>query len=449
MKKLILIISAATIFAMVSGCTTYYAGPPPSRSYPSHRYNNRPATVFVRVSRPDYLVLVPGLSVYFVPNVSAEIFFYGERWYYRLGAKWYWGSSYRGPWTYEEVRIIPRSLRQLPRDYRTRYRSKYYRVPYGHWKKRQQEPPLRAHYRQPPYMYRVPNLNIYIIPGISAEIVFYNGRWYNRHQGVWYSGSSYSGPWRYIKESKVPRKLWDLGPDYRKDVRRYKRVPYGAWKKPGERGQKPRVGRKTPHREGRPVAIPRKSYGKTEPRVSERTPPVVLAPRGEEPRARAEKKPFLERKAELRRKRLPAQPETPSVQLPPETRRKPVKQRPAKQKPGKNRIVKKRGTPATLPVFDINRPARVRYMARKKVYYIPGISRDILYFKGSWYLRNRGAWYLGGSFRGPWNLIRGKKIPGALMSLPNDFRERPFEDVPYGHWKNGKEGTSLTQPLHG
>ncbi|NOY86451.1 MAG: hypothetical protein GXP52_04025 [Deltaproteobacteria bacterium] len=361
MKKMILVLSAATVFAAVSGCTTYYAGPPPS-----HPYETRaPAPPFVTVSQPSYLILIPSLSVYFVPNASAEIFFYGGRWYYRLGTRWYWGTSYRGPWTYAELRVIPRPLRQLPRDYRARYRSRYYRVPYGHWKKRRQEPPPKVRYRHPTHMYRVPNLNVYIIPGISADIVFYNGGWYNRYKGVWYMGPHYSGPWAYLEESKVPRKLWELGPDYRKDMKRYERVPYGAWKRPGNTEQKPRAEWKRPRGGMKPPAV--------------------------------------------------------------------------RHKPDENGIAKKREAPTTLPELNLQRPARVHYMKHRKIYYVPGISRDIVYFKGGWYMRRHEAWYLGGSFKGPWNLIRGRKIPGAIKALPDDFRDESFEDIPYGHWNGGKK----------
>ena len=221
--------AAATVLALsTAGCVTYqtpavrYGGQGPAYGGPP------PAAV---IAEPGYMAFIPGLQVYFVPNISAEIFFYGGRWYNRIGTRWYWGASYRGPWNYVEVRVLPGPLRKLPRDYRGRYGSDRYRVPYGHWKKRDRDTPPPGHYKRPSFLYRVPGPNVYVVPNVSAEIVFFNGSWYNRFKGVWYAGPSRTGPWNFVDEGKVPRKLWGLPPDYRKRPEKYERVPYEKWEK--------------------------------------------------------------------------------------------------------------------------------------------------------------------------------------------------------------------------
>ena len=165
--------SSATILALtVTGCVTYqtpamrYGGPGPAYGAP------HPVVV---VAEPAFMAFIPGLQIYFVPDISAEIFFYDGRWYNHIGARWYWGISYRGPWNFAEVRVVPAPLRKLPRDYRTRFRSGRYRVPYEHWKERAWETPPPDHHRMPSFLYRVPGPNVYVVPGVSAEIVFYNG----------------------------------------------------------------------------------------------------------------------------------------------------------------------------------------------------------------------------------------------------------------------------------
>ncbi|HDL52986.1 MAG TPA: hypothetical protein ENH32_03340 [Proteobacteria bacterium] len=221
--------SSATILALtVTGCVTYqtpamrYGGPGPAYGAP------HPVVV---VAEPAFMAFIPGLQIYFVPDISAEIFFYDGRWYNHIGARWYWGISYRGPWNFAEVRVVPAPLRKLPRDYRTRFRSGRYRVPYEHWKERAWETPPPDHHRMPSFLYRVPGPNVYVVPGVSAEIVFYNGGWYNRFKGIWYAGSSRTGPWNFIGEGKIPRKLWELPSDYRKRPEKYERVPYDKWEK--------------------------------------------------------------------------------------------------------------------------------------------------------------------------------------------------------------------------
>ena len=127
---------AALLVAVIfsSGCAVYETPP---------AYGHEPSPRVV-VSAPEFLYVIPTFGVYFVPNISAEVFFVNGRWYYSARGVWYWGSSYRGPWTTIHVRHIPRQLRKLPRDYRTRYRTEYYKVPFGHWEKRRQALPPRA-----------------------------------------------------------------------------------------------------------------------------------------------------------------------------------------------------------------------------------------------------------------------------------------------------------------
>jgi len=125
--------SSATILALtVTGCVTYqtpamrYGGPGPAYGKP------HPVVV---VAEPAFMAFIPGLQIYFVPDISADIFFYGGRWYNRLGARWYWGISYRGPWNFIEEGRVPRKLWELPPGYRKGH-DDYERVPYDKWEKK-------------------------------------------------------------------------------------------------------------------------------------------------------------------------------------------------------------------------------------------------------------------------------------------------------------------------
>jgi hypothetical protein len=89
----------------------------------------------VLVSPPPELVLIPRTGIYFIPGISADIFFYDGHWWAPRGPKWYRAHSPRGPWVITGVRSVPGPLFRVPRDYRTAYvREKH--VPYGQWKKR-------------------------------------------------------------------------------------------------------------------------------------------------------------------------------------------------------------------------------------------------------------------------------------------------------------------------
>jgi len=210
------VILLAIVFAG-SGCAVYQ---------PTPAYGHEPPSRVV-VSQPEYLYVIPSFGVYFVPDISAEVFFVSGRWYYSTRGVWYWGSSYRGPWTYIEVRHIPGPLRRLPRDYRSRYRNDYYRVPYGHWEKRREElPPTAREHSPPPYVKKYKG-NVYLYPD-NPDVVFYDGYWYRKYKGLWYQGKSSTGPWRYREIGFLPKPVKKLPPDYRKPrpQKPYKPVPW-------------------------------------------------------------------------------------------------------------------------------------------------------------------------------------------------------------------------------
>ncbi len=88
----------------------------------------------VLVSPPADLVLIPDTGIYFVPGISADIFFYDAFWWAPRGPRWYRAESPRGPWIVVGSRAVPGPLFRIPRDYRVAYRHERH-VPYGQWKR--------------------------------------------------------------------------------------------------------------------------------------------------------------------------------------------------------------------------------------------------------------------------------------------------------------------------
>ncbi len=216
MRRYILIAALLAAVSASYGCAVYQTPP---------AYGHEPAPRVV-VGAPEFLYVIPSFGVYFVPNISAEIFFVNGRWYYSASGAWYWGASYGGPWTYIEVRHVPRHLRRLPRDYRTRYRNEYYRVPYGHWEKRRQQLPPRVKSSPPPYVQKYKG-SVYLHPK-DRDVVFHDGYWYRRYKGLWYQGKSSTGPWRYPEIGFLPKAIKKLPPEYRerRPDRPPKQVPW-------------------------------------------------------------------------------------------------------------------------------------------------------------------------------------------------------------------------------
>ncbi len=89
---------------------------------------NIPLPPVVVFSGPPELVVIPDTDVYYCPDLSADIFFYGGFWYRPYGGYWYRAVGYEGPWIY--IQAPPAVLVSLPPDYRTIVRGER-RIPYG------------------------------------------------------------------------------------------------------------------------------------------------------------------------------------------------------------------------------------------------------------------------------------------------------------------------------
>lgn len=90
----------------------------------------------ISVGEPPKLVVVPGTPVQYAPAVTANYFFYGNRYYLFHNETWYIASGYNGPWTVIAIQRVPPPILTVPVE--------YYRVPPGHWKGKHGPPPWAA-----------------------------------------------------------------------------------------------------------------------------------------------------------------------------------------------------------------------------------------------------------------------------------------------------------------
>jgi len=86
------------------------------------------------VAEPPERVLVPGLPVYFVPQLEFDVFFHAGYWWSPRGNTWYRARAYNGPWGIVNKRHVPAAVFRVPHDYRGRYEREEH-IPYGQWKK--------------------------------------------------------------------------------------------------------------------------------------------------------------------------------------------------------------------------------------------------------------------------------------------------------------------------
>lgn len=83
----------------------------------------------------------------------------------------------------------------------------------------------------PPMVVLIPSTPVYYAPDYGIELFFYSGRWWRKHNGNWFRGTNYNGPWVHMTPPKIPTVLVKLPPDYHKISSRQRRIPYGQLKK--------------------------------------------------------------------------------------------------------------------------------------------------------------------------------------------------------------------------
>jgi hypothetical protein len=88
----------------------------------------------IMVAEPPAVIMIPNSTIYFVPQVEHDIFFYDNYWWSPRGGQWYRSRAYNGSWEIIENHYVPAPVYQVPRDYRHRYEKEHH-IPYGQWKK--------------------------------------------------------------------------------------------------------------------------------------------------------------------------------------------------------------------------------------------------------------------------------------------------------------------------
>jgi hypothetical protein len=82
--------------------------------------------IHLGLGTPPPLVVVPGTSVYYAPDVPVNYFFYHGRYYTVANGAWFTAPVYDGPWVTIQIGQVPRPVRSVPVD--------YYKMPPGHLK---------------------------------------------------------------------------------------------------------------------------------------------------------------------------------------------------------------------------------------------------------------------------------------------------------------------------
>ena len=91
--------------------------------------------------------------------------------------------------------------------------------------------PQPVYVQNPPDMVVIPGSSVYFAPGVSIDLFFHSGYWWNRRGDHWYRANGYNGPWSAVGPRHVPGPVYRVPANYRTVYVHEKPMPYGQWKK--------------------------------------------------------------------------------------------------------------------------------------------------------------------------------------------------------------------------
>jgi hypothetical protein len=93
------------------------------------------------------------------------------------------------------------------------------------------------------------------------------------------------------------------------------------------------------------------------------------------------------------------------------------------------------GNIAPPQAYAFPAPPELAVIPGTYVYFVPGISVDILFYHGYWYRPYGGHWYWARFYNGPWVYLASARVPRVLFELPLGYRRLPpgYHRIPYGH----------------
>jgi len=93
------------------------------------------------------------------------------------------------------------------------------------------------------------------------------------------------------------------------------------------------------------------------------------------------------------------------------------------------------------PPVVVQEPPEVVVIPRTMVYFVPGVSVDLFFYRGWWWTPHGGRWYRARAYNGPWILVGPRHVPVEIVRLPRDYRTIYIKEkrIPYGqlkkHWE--------------
>ncbi len=183
---------------------------------------NEPAELIVTGGAPNLQTIPETDGLEYVTNTLSPLFRNGKAWYYLVSGRWFTTSNLtKGPWTF--VKDLPAGFAKIPTNspvaavrssvpdtVEARFAALESLLPTKTRTKVGAKAPVEVSYSEEPKFEPIGGTQVSRAVNSSSDVILFNGQYYLCYAGVWYLGSSPTGP--FTVTASVPEEIYQIPP---------------------------------------------------------------------------------------------------------------------------------------------------------------------------------------------------------------------------------------------
>ena len=181
----------------------------------------QPSELILLRGEPSY-VLVPGSSLLWVNNTESDVFRMGKTGpvYYLVAGRWFSAPDFTGPWTFATPSLPP-DFRKIPLEHeRSRVLASVpgtdqaaeavllAQIPQTARVNKKELKAPEVEFQGEPQFAPIEQTTVQRAVNTDKDVFWAGNSYYMCHQGVWFAGTSASGPWEVT--DSVPKEIYQI-----------------------------------------------------------------------------------------------------------------------------------------------------------------------------------------------------------------------------------------------